>query len=116
MKTAVHEMRERDDARKIFGSLPEPLGTSGYESWEDYEGQKSPEARFAYALDKIEPLFELLDPINERSMKRLKFSYEKHIGKKFDATKDFPVMRRFLEAITADMLERGVFWDKDSDR
>lgn len=109
-KTMEHEERERTAAVEVFGGLPELIGTVGYAYWRDYEGRMSPEARFVYALDKVEPIFELWDPVNELSMKRLCFSYEQHIGKKFRATEHFPVMRRFVEAMTADMILRRVFW------
>jgi len=110
-KTEEHEVQERVAAEELFNTLPPFLQQVGYESWRDYEERMSPEARFAYALDKIEPLFELLDPVNERSMKRLEFSYQMHIEKKLKATAEFPAMRRFVEVISKDMLDRNIFWD-----
>jgi len=71
-KTKEHEEREKEAAKEIFASLPPSLQEMGYRHWQDYEEHTSPEAKFCYALDKVEPLFELLDPVNERSMKRLK--------------------------------------------
>jgi len=110
IKTKKHEEREREAAKVLFKSLPSSLQEVSYENWQDYEEQRSPEAHFASALDKIEPMFELFDPINELSMKRLKFSYQAHIGKKIQYTEEFPIMRKFVEVMTRDMLERGVFW------
>jgi len=89
-KTAAHEARERKDAKNTFKALPKPLQDIGYLSWSEFEYNKSPEAHFAHALDKIEPLFELHDPVSERSMKRLKFTYRMNIDKKRPAMKDFP--------------------------
>ena len=111
MKTEVDKKRETKDAQIIFASLPITLQKTAIASWQDYDKQKSLEAKFVYALDKIEPLFELFDPINERSMKRLKLSYQRHFDRKFIATQNFPIMRRFVEAISQDMLKRKVFWD-----
>jgi putative hydrolase of HD superfamily len=110
LKTREHEEREQEAAKDVFASLPHPLGAEGYEYWKDYEFQKSPEAQFVYALDKVEPLFELLDPVNERSMHRLKFGYEVNIERKLKATQRFPVMRRFAVALSDDMRRRSVFW------
>lgn len=110
LKTAEDTKREREATQEIFSSLPAILQETARRSWEDYESRQSAEAKLAYALDKIEPIFELLDPTNERSMKRLKFSYEAHIGVKMRATERFPVMRKFVEVMTRDMLKRGVFW------
>lgn len=114
LKTHEHESQEEKDAVAIFAELPPPLDTIGHESWFAYKNQDSPEARFACALDKIEPLFELLDPVNEQSMKRLKFTYQDHRRRKWESTEHFPLMRRFVEAISSDMLARDVFWKDEA--
>lgn len=112
LKTKQHEKQERKDAKILFASLPSSLQKVAKESWEAYEKQKTPEAKFVYALDKIEPIFELFNPINETSIMRLKQSYESHYTKKFLATKNFPTIRRFLDVVSQDMLARKIFWDK----
>lgn len=109
IKTATHIAQEAEDAQKIFASLPSHIGSLGLACWEEYEKRTTPEARFAYALDKVEPLFELLDPVNEHSMKRLDFTYEQNIGVKHRATEHYPIMRAFVDAISNDMRTRDVF-------
>jgi 5'-deoxynucleotidase YfbR-like HD superfamily hydrolase len=109
-KTKEHEERERIAAKEVFASLPEALQTVGYDYWHEYEYKTSPEAKFAYALDKIEPMFELLDSVNEHSMHRLKVTMEKHLSNKLPPTENYPVMRRFLDVITRDMEARDIFW------
>jgi len=109
-KTAALEAREMAAAKEVFASLPKSLQKISHDSWRDYESRSSPEARFAYALDKIEPLFELMDPVNERSMKKHKFTYKMNIEKKRKAMKDFPFMLRFAEVLSDDMVKRDVFW------
>jgi 5'-deoxynucleotidase YfbR-like HD superfamily hydrolase len=114
LKSLQDEALEREAIAQLFEALPIELVRPGYDSWHDYETQMSLEGEFALALDKIEPMFELLDPINERSMKRLKFTFKDHIEQKLAVTTKFPVMRRFVDAISADMLRRGVFWEQGS--
>ncbi len=114
MKTDAHRTQEKEDAEAIFDMLPTSLGKIGREGVNMYETQDCPEARFAYALDKIEPIFELLDPVNELSMKRLKFTYRDHIERKSKATEGFPIMRRFLDVVTRDMVARDVFWKEET--
>lgn len=109
-KTKEREERERKDAIAIFASFPQELARISNDSWSIYQTQASPEARFAYALDKVEPLFELLDPVNEKTLKRIKFSYQDSNGKKMRATGGFPIMRKFVEVAQRDMLKRDVFW------
>lgn len=112
LKTESDKAREIEDAQAIFKSLPSPMNETWHERWREYEQQQSHESQFCYAIDKIEPLFELFDPINEKSMKRLKFSYEAHINKKMRATEKFPVMRKFLDVLSAHMKSRDVFWEE----
>jgi len=109
-KTDTDREREAADAKKVFASLPTSLQKIGHERWHEYEAQSSPEAQFAYALDKVEPVFELLDPVNERSVKRFKITYLRHLGHKLKAAENYPVMKRFTNVISNDMKERGVFW------
>ena len=109
-KTNEDKKREARAAKEIFESLPEPLDKEGYEFWLEYEAQQTPEARFCFALDKIEPLFELFDPVNQESMKNLQVTYEMNLSNKLRPTEEFPVMRRFVEVLSKDMLDRGVFW------
>lgn len=113
-KTKADEDREREDAKTVFGSLPPPFSSTGLERWEEYERRETAESRFAYALDKIETIFELLDPVSQTSLKRLKFTYKMHITKKLEATESFPVMRRFVDAISLYIKSQGVFWEEGS--
>lgn len=109
-KTHDDEEREREAAKEVFASLPEAIGSLGYDYWYDYEYKTSPEAKFGYALDKLEPIFELLDEVNQVSMKRLKITVDMHLSNKHAKTEAYPVMRRFLEVITKEMEARDIFW------
>jgi putative hydrolases of HD superfamily len=109
-KSKEHEEREKGAAKEVFASLPEPLSTYGYACWKEYEEYTTPEAKYAYALDKIEPLFELQHPVSETSMKRLKVTPQMNIENKLKATKEYPVLGRFAEVLSNDMVRRGVFW------
>ena len=110
LKTKEDEERERAAAPEVFAALPASMQKLGLSHWQEYEHRTSTEAQFVYALDKVEPLFELMDPVNETCHVRLHQTYESHIGKKLRATEQFPVMRRFVEVISADKKRRNVFW------
>ncbi len=111
-KTSEQEDREKLAAQEVFQSLPDAIRDIGYEHWKEYESLASPEAKFCYALDKIEPLFELLDKVNERTLHVLKTTYEMHITNKAKASKDFPVLHRFNMVVSGDMQKRGAFWQE----
>jgi putative hydrolase of HD superfamily len=53
---AEKEERERRAAERIFGLLPEDLAAELRTLWEEFEARETPEARFAAALDRLQPL------------------------------------------------------------
>lgn len=48
--------REQEAADRIFGLLPEAQAGEVMDLWQEFERGESPEARFAAALDRLEPL------------------------------------------------------------
>lgn len=48
--------RERAAADRIFGLLPPDQAERVDELWQEYEARSSPTARFAYAVDRLQPL------------------------------------------------------------
>ncbi|MDF5754893.1 HD domain-containing protein [Spongiactinospora sp. TRM90649] len=48
--------RERAAAERIFGLLPEDQAAPLRELWDEFEERRTPEARFAKALDRIAPM------------------------------------------------------------
>ena len=52
------EAREREAAERIFGMLPPDQGSRLRALWEEFEGQQTIEARFANALDRLQPLLQ----------------------------------------------------------
>lgn len=56
------DAREAAAAERIFGLLPEPAATDLRATWEAFEAGSSPEARFARALDRLQPM--LLNWVN----------------------------------------------------
>jgi len=57
--TAAREQqaeKERAAADRIFGLLPPDQATALRASWEEFEARQTPEAKFAFALDRLQPL------------------------------------------------------------
>lgn len=50
------EERERCAAERLFGLLPEEQASELRELWEEFEARETAEARFANALDRLQPL------------------------------------------------------------
>ncbi|MTI96149.1 MAG: HD domain-containing protein [Firmicutes bacterium] len=50
------EEREQKAATRLFGLLPEDQGREFWQLWEEFEERRTPEARFAAALDRLQPM------------------------------------------------------------
>lgn len=57
-KSAENEEAERLAAERIFGMLPDDQKEELLELWLEFEERKTPEARFAAALDRMEPVLQ----------------------------------------------------------
>ena len=53
---ASHVAAERDAAERLFGLLPDDQGSEYRALWEEFEAAASDDARFARALDRLQPL------------------------------------------------------------
>lgn len=47
---------ERQAAERLFGLLPEDQGREMRALWDEFEARQTPDARYAYALDRLQPL------------------------------------------------------------
>lgn len=53
---ATKRQREEKAAERIYGMLPEEQGNTLRMLWEEFEAMETPEAKFANAMDKIQPV------------------------------------------------------------
>jgi putative hydrolase of HD superfamily len=54
--SAATQAAEARAADRIFGLLPKDLGTDLKVLWEEFEAAETPDARFAKALDRVQPV------------------------------------------------------------
>lgn len=52
------QMKEAEAAERIFGILPEDQKQEFIDLWKEFEEKKSPEAKFAAAIDRFEPILQ----------------------------------------------------------
>jgi putative hydrolase of HD superfamily len=53
---ASKAVREQEAARRLFGLLPDDQRDEMHRLWEEFEARRTPEARFAAALDRLMPM------------------------------------------------------------
>ncbi|MEM7067238.1 MAG: HD domain-containing protein [Pseudomonadota bacterium] len=56
----ANEVHERAAAKRIFGLLPDKIGSDLHELWTEFEAAETPEAKFAKAADRINPTLQNL--------------------------------------------------------
>lgn len=78
--------REEKAAKRIFHILPEDQAKEMRDLWEEFEAGDTPEARFANALDKVQPVM-LNDITNGRSWREHGIAASQVLGRN-DATKE----------------------------
>lgn len=108
-KTAEHEEAERLAVQAIAQRVPKSISETLLIRVEEYEAGESSEAMFVRAIDKLEPIFELLDDVNITSFKRLNTTAEMNAVPKRKALARYPVMSAFLEAGMDYFLSRDAF-------
>lgn len=52
----TQRQREEAAAERIFGMLPKDQGEAFRNLWEEFEARETPEAKFAYTMDHIQPM------------------------------------------------------------
>lgn len=67
--------REQKAAKRLFGLLPEDQGKELKELWEEFDAMETPEAKFAAAMDRLQPV--MLNHLNNGGTWR-----EHHITRK----------------------------------
>lgn len=100
------EAREKAAAEKVFGMLPDEQGAEYHALWEEFERNDTAEARFANAMDRIQPL--LLNYSREGySWKEHGVNSEK-VKKRFDIVKDGSTeLGEIVEKILGMAVENG---------
>jgi len=57
-QTAEKELKEKAAAERIFGMLPAEQKAEFISIWKEFEQRSTPEAKFATALDRLEPVMQ----------------------------------------------------------
>ncbi len=94
---------------RIFGMLPEHQGADLLALWREFEGDETPEARFAHALDRAMPV--LINLANEgQSWRENSISYERVVRRVAPPIKaGCPALWSYLEGRLEDARRRGFF-------
>jgi putative hydrolase of HD superfamily len=98
---------ERKAARRIFGMLPTKQAEELLALWEEFEAAESNEARFAKALDKLEPL--LQNASNDGgTWEEYDVRYDKVYPNQHQIAESSDLLWKYAEQLINDCVEQGI--------
>ena len=109
LKTDADRAKEYNAQKEVLKLLPELSRVTAESCLEEYELQKTPESRFTKAIDKIEPLFHLINENGREICKRTGVTYTQSRSIKDKYVKDFPYINRFNNILNNHMRDNGYF-------
>jgi len=113
--TVSKEQKNMDETagmKKLVSGLPEKKGNELYDLWEEYEYDKTEEAKYVKALDKIEGMMQLVEGDGLRhDVPDLMGHYGNDSVKKFPAL--IPLFRIFKEELKKECLKAGIEWKEE---
>lgn len=106
-KNHVNTEEERKAARRIFGLLPDDQANDLIAIWEEFEEGQTDEAKFARAMDRLEPL--LQNTLNNGgTWNEFGVNYEKVYTKKQVIKQGSERIWQYAEQLINDSVERGI--------
>lgn len=109
LKTPADREREFAAQQQIVSMLSPFSQPTVRSVLQEYEDQSTPEAQFVKAIDKIEPLFHLINDNGKEICLRNGVTHNQSRSIKDKYVEAFPCIKRFNEVLNRHMLENGFF-------
>ena len=104
---ALHTLKERQAAVSLFGQLPAEQGEEFLACWEEFEARQTLEARFAKALDALQPLL-LTWGAGGKGSTYLDLTAERILRRKHLYIGEFPALWGLVERTVAEAVAAGI--------
>ncbi len=98
---------ERKAAERIFGLLPTEQAEEFTAIWEEFEAGETPEAKFARAMDRLEPLLQNISN-NGGTWKEHNVSYDKVVQKKSIIQQGSQTLWDFAKTLIDESVAKGI--------
>ncbi|MDQ1087511.1 HD family hydrolase [Siphonobacter sp. SORGH_AS_1065] len=98
---------ERAAAQRIFGLLPEDQAHELIALWEEFEAQQTNDAKFARAMDRLEPLLQNTSN-NGGTWNEFGVNYDKVYAKKQVIQRGSDTLWQYAEQLINDSVEGGI--------
>ena len=104
---ATKAAREKKAADRLYGLLPKEQGAELKQLWIEFEEGKTPEAKFAAALDKIQPVL-LNDSSGGRSWAEHKVNRSQVENRNVNTKENAPKLWEYVSALLDENVKKGV--------
>lgn len=94
-------------AKRIFGLLPAQQADELIAIWEEFEAGETPEAKFARAMDRFEPLLQNVSN-NGGTWQEFNVGYDKVIAKKSIIKEGSQTLWDYAKGLIDDSVEKGI--------
>ncbi|OXA93186.1 HD domain-containing protein [Flavobacterium hercynium] len=98
---------ERIAANRIFGLLPKKQAEEMIVIWEEFEAGETPEAKFARAMDRMEPLLQNTSN-NGGTWQEFDVKYEKVYEKKSVIKEGSAILWQYAEGLLEESVAKGI--------
>jgi putative hydrolase of HD superfamily len=98
--------RERDAAQRIFGLLPDDQAAELRAAWDEFEARQTPEARFAAALDRVQPILHNF-ATQGRAWREHGVTAARVLEKNRHIAEGSPALWEFIRELVSDAVARG---------
>lgn len=115
LKSKKDREQENKAMEAVLNNMPTIISEGVKGSILEYVSQKTSESRFVRAIDKVEPLFELFNKNGKAVLQRNRTTYDQHMCIKQPYVKDFPILKRFNEVISLEMVKSKFFYSGKND-
>jgi putative hydrolase of HD superfamily len=106
-KNHVNTADERQAAQRIFGMLPPGQAAEFIAIWEEFEAGDTPEAKFAKAMDRLEPLLQNTSN-NGGTWREFNVDYASVVEKKKVIGEGSESLWKFAEKLLNESVEKGI--------
>ena len=99
-------------AKRVIAQLPETMQTETIAWLDEFEDQKTIEAKFARAVDKFEPWIHCFNETGKQTLLQNKFTLKMRLDYLDNSLEEFPIMKRFETVLDTLFIREGYFYSK----
>lgn len=107
LKDHDNTVEELEGAKRIFGILPEDQAEALIEIWKEFEAGQTEEAKFAKALDRLEPVLQNVSN-NGGTWTEFNVGYEKVFEKVSVMGKGSATLWKYTETLIRESVDKGL--------